>query len=41
MAIGALVDTEWQVSFLDGYARTDFIESFYKIKLGKRLSNPK
>jgi len=40
-AAGALADTEWQVSFLAGYAGTDFIESLYKIKLGQRLSNPK
>ena len=38
---GILADTEWQVSFLVGYAGTDFIESLYKIKLGQRLSNPK
>ena len=38
-AAGALADTEWQVSFLAGYAGTDFIESLYKIKLGQRLSN--
>ena len=38
---GILADTEWQVSFLAGYAGTDFIESLYKIKLGQRLSNPK
>jgi len=36
-AAGALADTEWQVSFLAGYAGTDFIESLYKIKLGQRL----
>ena len=40
-AAGILADTEWQVSFLAGYAGTDFIESLYKIKLGQRLSNPK
>jgi len=34
-AAGALADTEWQVSFLAGYAGTDFIESLYKIKIGK------
>jgi len=27
-----LADTEWQVSFLTGYAGTDFIENLYKIK---------
>lgn len=32
-AAGALADTEWQVSFLAGYAGTDFIENLYKIKL--------
>jgi len=32
---GILADTEWQVSFLTGYAGTDFIENLYKIKLGK------
>ena len=31
-AAGALADTEWQISFLAGYAGTDFIESLYKIK---------
>lgn len=31
-AAGALADTEWQVSFLAGYAGTDFIENLYKIK---------
>lgn len=30
---GILADTEWQVSFLAGYAGTNFIESLYKIKL--------
>ena len=40
-AAGILADTEWQVSFLTGYAGTDFIENLYKIKLGQRLSNPK
>ena len=40
-AAGILADTEWQVSFLAGYAGTDFIESLYKIKLGQRLTNPK
>lgn len=40
-AAGAIADTEWQVSFLAGYAGTDFIESLYKIKLGQRLSNQK
>ena len=34
-AAGILADTEWQVSFLAGYAGTDFIESLYKIKIGK------
>jgi len=34
-AAGALADTEWQVSFLAGYAGTDFIENLYKIKLRK------
>jgi hypothetical protein len=34
-AAGALADTEWQVSFLAGYAGTDFIENLYKIKLEK------
>lgn len=34
-AAGALADTEWQVSFLAGYAGSDFIENLYKIKLGK------
>jgi hypothetical protein len=30
-----LADTEWQVSFLTGYAGTDFIENLYKIKLAR------
>jgi len=34
-AAGALADTEWQVSFLAGYAGTDFIENLYKIKFLK------
>ena len=34
-AAGTLADTEWQVSFLAGYAGTDFIENLYKIKLKK------
>jgi len=35
-AAGILADTEWQISFLAGYAGTDFIENLYKIKiLGK------
>jgi uncharacterized membrane protein YeaQ/YmgE (transglycosylase-associated protein family) len=36
-AAGILADTEWQVSFLAGYAGTDFIESLYKIKIKKRF----
>ncbi|MBM3205661.1 hypothetical protein FJZ41_02300 [Candidatus Shapirobacteria bacterium] len=40
-AAGALADTEWQVSFLAGYAGTDFIENLYKIKIGQRILNPK
>jgi len=40
-AAGILADTEWQVSFLAGYAVTDFIESLYKIKIGQRLSSLK
>lgn len=36
-AAGALADTEWQVSFLAGYAGTDFIENLYKIKLANKL----
>lgn len=35
VAAGALADTEWQVSFLAGYAGTDFIENLYKIKIEK------
>jgi hypothetical protein len=38
-AAGILADTEWQVSFLAGYAGTDFIENLYKIKFGQRLSS--
>jgi fluoride ion exporter CrcB/FEX len=34
-AAGILADTEWQVSFLAGYAGTDFIENLYKIKFLK------
>ena len=41
VAAGALADNEWQVSFLAGYAGTDFIESLYKIKLCQKLLNPK
>jgi len=36
-AAGVLADTEWQVSFLAGYAGTDFIENLYKIKLIKPI----
>ena len=32
-AAGILADTEWQVSFLAGYAGTDFIENLNKIRL--------
>jgi hypothetical protein len=35
-AAGILADTEWQVSFLAGYAGTDFIESLYKIKVANK-----
>ena len=38
---GALADTEWQVSFLTGYAGTDFIENLYKIRLGQKILSPK
>ena len=41
VAASILADTEWQISFLAGYAGTDFIESLYKIKLGQRLLSPK
>ena len=34
---GLLADTEWQVSFLAGYAGTDFIENLYKIKIWRIL----
>ncbi len=37
-AAGVLADTEWQVSFLAGYAGTDFIENLYKIKLGNKFN---
>ena len=40
-AVEVLADTEWQVSFLAGYAGTDFIENLYKIKLGQKFSNLK
>jgi len=36
-AAGLLVDTEWQISFLAGYAGTDFIENLYKIKLSRKF----
>lgn len=36
-AAGALADTEWQVSFLAGYAGTDFIENLYKIKMKQKF----
>ncbi len=36
-AAGTLADTEWQVSFLAGYAGTDFIENLYKIKIGQKI----
>ena len=36
-AAGALADTEWQISFLAGYAGTDFIENLYKIRLFKNV----
>ena len=38
-AAGSLADTEWQVSFLAGYAGTDFIENLYKIKMAERRLN--
>ena len=34
---GILADTEWQISFLAGYAGTDFIENLYKIKSKKKF----
>ncbi len=34
---GVLADTEWQVSFLAGYAGTDFIENLYKIKIANKI----
>ncbi|MEK7534297.1 MAG: hypothetical protein AAB600_03060 [Patescibacteria group bacterium] len=36
-AAGLLADTEWQISFLAGYAGTDFIENLYKIKLSRKF----
>jgi len=38
-AAGILADTEWQVSFLAGYAGVDFIESLYKIKIAQNKSS--
>ncbi len=38
-AAGILADTEWQISFLAGYAGTDFIENLYKIKLSKNFKS--
>ncbi len=35
-AAGALADTKWQVSFLAGYAGTDFLEGIYKIRTKKK-----
>ncbi len=35
-AAGILADTEWQISFLAGYAGTDFIENLYKIKIKRK-----
>ncbi len=32
-AAGYFADTAWEVSFLAGYAGTDFLENLYKIKL--------
>lgn len=40
-AAGILADSEWQVSFLVGYAGTDFIENLYKIKFGQKFSSLK
>ena len=37
-AAGVLTDTEWQISFLAGYAGTDFIENLYKIKFGNKFN---
>ena len=37
-AAGVLADTEWQISFLAGYAGTDFIENLYKIKFGNKFN---
>jgi uncharacterized membrane protein YfcA len=36
-AAGAIADTEWQISFLAGYAGTDFIENLYKIKVANKI----
>jgi hypothetical protein len=35
-AAGILADTEWQVSFLAGYAGTDFIENLYKMESARK-----
>jgi hypothetical protein len=32
-AAGYFADTRWQVSFLAGYAGTDFLESLYKLNV--------
>jgi hypothetical protein len=34
-AAGALAGQSWQISFLAGYAGTDFIESLYMMKLAR------
>ena len=38
-AAGILADTEWQVSFLAGYAGTDFIENYTKLNSGEAFQN--
>ena len=37
---GILADSEWQISFLAGYAGTDFIENLYKIKISQKIQLP-
>ena len=35
LVAGVLADRTWEISFLAGYARTDFLEGLYKLRFGQ------
>lgn len=38
LVAGILADKTWEISFLAGYAGTDFLEGLYKLRFGQFIS---